>query len=144
MSISIDYFVYEFSQSCEKCNVVFGSEFEEYYHICEYCMLCDEYNCIEHCFDHGDSDSEMERWENCSWCKGTGRIPVLGTLCGRCCDGVTYHDQEDRDPYDGWDGIERDSPIEWDEEREPECDACAYGWGMCRSCRNREEELAYG
>jgi len=152
MSNFIDYFIPEFSGNCENCNVKFDSEFQAYIHMCDFCTHCDEYNCKSHYLNRkepncnlkrivsGESyDWEMgylyERWKNCSVCKGTGRIPVVNTLCDRCCD-VTYDD--------GPDWSDDDGPDWFDDGPEPYCgDGCCYcrGIGDCEICgENRRDD----
>lgn len=124
-------FVFEFSSSCENCNVKFSSEFEQYIHLCDYCMQCGEYNCLPHCINCNDEfDYMMEKWENCSVCKGTGRIPVMGTLCDRCCEDVSCDDEHNYD--DLYDDFEPDYG-----------DGCCYcsGIGDCENCgMNRRDD----
>jgi len=136
MSVIYEYFIPDVSHECANCNVHFNSEFEEYIHLCDYCIMCGKYNCTEHIVGHAHENFEDNfsyfsegTYYHCTSCLDTGISAAFGTPC-HDCQGYNY--------YDGYDSPEY---YDQDDDREYGCEDCREMiWGICRSCRNAEED----
>jgi hypothetical protein len=85
-------FISEFSETCVNCNTKFDNEFQEYIHICEFCVHCDEYNCYTH---HRKPEIVTKsRTGGCKNCCPKGEVPLMEGVCFNCCMGLSEYDDD--------------------------------------------------